>query len=156
MSENMAEDSPQGVEDQEKPTSVIVENQHDWFLQDFLERFISRGVEVGITLTVGGVIVTGVAISGGTYFEKLSRTIKGASGSGDLAGVISEEVQRYTEIYERPEGAPEGWVPGPIGYVHLKDAKIIAPGQRPLTERGTLWRAKLSSVDSFFIGTIDS
>jgi hypothetical protein len=133
-------------------------NSHDWFLQTTITNVISLGVEVGVTLTVRGVIVSGMLIDGKKYFEELAETVRAASGQPeDIADTLAESWKQYTSIYEEPEDAPEDWQPAPVGYIHLKNARFFAPGQDPFpAHQSFLWRGKLSSVDSFFLGNVST
>ncbi|MGJ8587674.1 MAG: gas vesicle accessory protein GvpU [Yoonia sp.] len=147
------ENSP--MHDEEIPVEQAQLNlSQDWFLEDIINVFVSKGLGMGVTLTVGGVIVSGLLISGKKYFQQLSENIQtGSDASGEIGEIIGGHWKGYTAIYEKPDNAPDDWEPRPVGYVHLANAQIHAPGQSPIpTNQGVLWRGKLSSVDSFFIG----
>lgn len=130
----------------------------DWFLRQTIETVIAHGVEIGVTLAVGGSIISGILVSGKTYFAELGETLKGASKSeGDMQSVLGEAWKGYTALYEKPEGAPDDWVVPPAGYIHLRNARYFAPGQPPVpTNQGVLWRGKLSAVDGFSIGNLSA
>lgn len=130
----------------------------DWFLESTVRDLVNRGIEISITLTVGGAYVTGMLISGKRYFEELGATLVNASRSpDDTAAILGEAWKGYTAIYEQPADAPEDWQPPPVGFVHLRNARYIAPGQQAMPAKGQmLWRGKLSSIDGFSIGTIDT
>ncbi|SIQ75323.1 hypothetical protein SAMN05880590_1079 [Rhizobium sp. RU35A] len=142
------------VDEKVQPVEII--NDADWFLRSTIENIISQGVEIGITLTVNGVIISGMLIGGKKYFEELSKTMKAASRApDDISDALGDSWKQFTAIYEKPEDAPEDWQPGPVGYIHLKNARFYAPGQAPIPgNQGVLWRGKLSSVDGFTIGSL--
>ncbi|MUO27454.1 MULTISPECIES: gas vesicle accessory protein GvpU [Rhizobium/Agrobacterium group] len=141
-----------GVEQRVQPVEII--DATDWFLRTTIENIVSHGIEIGVTLTVKGVIVSGMLVGGKKYFEELSKLMKISSQApNDISDFLGNAWKEYTAIYEQPEGASEDWQPAPIGYVHLMNARFYAPGQAPLPEnQGVLWRGKLSSVDGFIIG----
>lgn len=136
-----------------QPMELVGAN--DWFLQSTIENIVSHGVYIGVTLTVKGIIVSGMLISGKKYFEELSKDMKAASRQeDDMSDTLAKSWQQYTAIYEKPEGASDDWQPLPVGYIHLLNARFYAPGQSPIpTNQGILWRGKLSSVDGFSIGS---
>lgn len=133
---------------------VEIVGSKDWFLQSTIETIIANGVEIGVTLTVGGVIVSGILISGKKYFDELSDVLIAASQSEDDGPrILGEAWKQYTVIYEKPEGASGDWRAPPAGFIHLRNARFYAPGAPPIpSNRGVLWRGKLSSVDGFSIG----
>lgn len=154
----MAEDISEDTENEDGVRSVIIADAKDWFLQSTIESVIAAGVEIGVTLTVGGSIVSGTLISGKTYFKELGEVLAGASQEeGDMQSVLGSSWAKYSAIYEKPEDAPDDWRPGPVGFIHLRNARYYAPGQGALpTNQGVLWRGKLSAVDAFSIGSFST
>lgn len=151
----MTEENVLEVAEQSQPSNLFLENQ-DWFLEGIIENVINHGVDIGITLSVNGAIVSGILISGKKYFEELSEMMaKHSQNPGDIMGALAEGWKSYTVIYEKPEDAPEDWTPPRAAYIHLRDARYFAPGQAPIpTNMGVLWRGKLSEVDGFSIGNM--
>ncbi|SFR33244.1 hypothetical protein SAMN04488005_0460 [Yoonia tamlensis] len=132
---------------------VKLENSQDWFLEHIIGDFVNKGLDIGVTLNVGGVVVSGMLINGKKYFEALAENMD--IQEGEISKLLGGHWKGYAAVYEKPDDAPEDWVPNPIGYIHLANAKIHAPGQSPIPSNdGVLWRGKLSSVDGFFIGNI--
>ena len=151
MSDNdVINDSDEGIE----PTGIYSTDSKDWFLQSIIETVIAAGVEIGVTLTVGGTIISGILINGKNYFVELGALLEASSKSdGDMQSVLGSSWRKYTAIYEKPDDADENWQPSPAAYIHLKSAYFHAPGQsRMPTNAGLLWRGKLSSIDGFAIG----
>lgn len=136
--------------------AVEVVGTVDWFLQSTIETVIAKGVEIGVTLTVGGAIVSGTLIKGRTYFEELGATLTAASqAEGDMQSVLGEAWKGYTAIYDKPAGAGDDWQAPAATYIHLRDTRFFSPGNAPLpTNQGVLWRGKLSSIDGFSIGSL--
>jgi hypothetical protein len=132
---------------------VEVVGSIDWFLRSTVETIIAHGVEIGVTLAVGGAIVSGVLISGKKYFEELGDALNAASETeGDIQSVLGDSWRQFTTIYDKPEGAPDDWQAPSAAYLHLRGARYYAPGQRPIPAEGALWRGKLSAVDAFSVG----
>lgn len=154
----VAGDISEDTDNEDGVRSVIIADAKDWFLQSTIESVIAAGVEIGVTLTVGGAVVSGTLISGKTYFKELGEVLAGASQQeGDMQSVLGSSWSKYSAIYEKPEDAPEDWRAPPAGFIHLRDARYYAPGQGPLpSNQGVLWRGKLSAVDAFSVGSLST
>jgi len=124
--------------------------QTDWLLQ-WLVRFSNNTrLSIGITLSVGGSLVSGQLITHGAYFEQLSKDFSEAFRK--FEGVDVEELQSAIQTFDSP---PQDDDPQPaMQYLHLKDAKVYTSSSTPVLSGGQLWRGKISSVDGFTLGTI--
>lgn len=146
-------------QDDELPPIRDVEiiNSRDWFLQSIIETVINNGVEIGVTLTVGGMIISGMLISGKKYYDELGDALAAYSKEeGDMHSVLANGWRQMKAIYEKPDDAPEDWKPPHASFIHLRNAYIFAPGVAPLPgNQGILWRGKLTSVDGFAIGSLN-
>jgi hypothetical protein len=74
--------------------------------------------------------------------------LSGVSNTEGLKEGIAEMLDNYSKIYSEPP--PEGQPPS---YIHLKDARIFAPGQNPIPSSGLLWRGRISCVEGFSMGS---
>lgn len=140
----------------------------DWFLQALVMLANNNTFEVGITLNVGGLIVSGVLVGGSKYFDGIAEEWRighiQSGGKSDDAdswkGIISEFGEIYREnIRKREQAAREGARPdldqGILHpeYIHLKNARMYHPGQAPIpTNGGIWWRGRLRAVDGFILG----
>lgn len=126
----------------------------DWFLQNLVSTANSSGMEVGLTLTVGGSIVSGRMISGKKYFDLFADAM--ASGwPGDSSDLIRDTYKKFGETYYAPptEADDEKW--SPPQYIHLQDAFVFSPGGAQLpSSSGILWRGKISAVAGFSLGSL--
>jgi hypothetical protein len=123
----------------------------DWFLSSLVVACNTSGLEIGITLTVGGRLVSGQLVGGSTYFKGLAESIANARGNnGDLVKDISNAVAGNASIYETPDEATAG---NPQ-FVHLKNAKHFDPSGDSTPRDGTWWRGRLSEVQGFSIGSL--
>ena len=98
--------------------------------------------DFGITLNVGGAIVTGTLISHGEFVRSVPamQTLVGA-----IERNMSEEEKRARdEDYDRH-------------FIHLKDARIIFPSSLPIPdgEEGIYWRGQLNKVDGWTVGRVE-
>lgn len=126
----------------------------DWFLANLVGYADANGLRQGLTLTVGGTIVTGMLIGGRVYFDELKKQMA-ASGRGEApesaANILAEEYGRYADIYPLPDGSTGAWEAKPV-YIHLKDACFIDMRGNKLPSNGMLWRGKLAHVSGFTVG----
>jgi len=135
------------LNEQEIPEGV------DWFLLEKILNFVELGIPITLTLNVSGATVSGVCISARQYMDELLSVFKKIySKLGD--DVATKLIEISKEEYPSPEEILER---GQItrNYLHLVDARIVAPGGSPIPyNEGMLWRGKISSVDGFAIGQI--
>ncbi len=146
----MTEDS---LNDDDGVASAAKPQSEDWLLGQIVSVLINGGLQIPVTLTIGGSIVTGTMISGYAYFEELAKTFESAPTTiPSLRDSIAGLMRGYTAIYpDNP--AKES---GPDPFIHLKNAEFWAPGQSPLAAgKEVLWRGRLSSVDGFSIGRFE-
>ena len=111
-----------------------------------------------VVLSVGGAMVGGRLIGGRQFFDGLMAEIKVARGEREEGGRTLFELfrQGYGEPPKSDEEAAEQ-LKAPVSFVHLKDARYFAAGQKPIpANRGVYWRGKLSAVDAFFFGSLDT
>ncbi len=114
----------------------------------FLRRLVNavnRGgtAEFAVTLTVGGVVVSGVLLSSSEYHARVTENL--------VEVAVSDEVATALRAAIGPRDlSPEEEV---IGYIHLRDAHIVHPSGALLPAGpGVLWRGRLETVDSFVLG----
>ncbi|MFT3842115.1 MAG: hypothetical protein QM723_34310 [Myxococcaceae bacterium] len=129
----------------------------DWFLEHIAK--LANDVSVGpsITLSVGGILISGSVISGKQFFQEVTALMKEAlsrnpSLKGKAADSIEEWYRAQGAIYNRktPRGAR-------VSYIHLKDARYHHPSGNPLPTSGsTLWRGKIRAVDGFQMGAFSA
>jgi hypothetical protein len=104
----------------------------DWFLERLIQVVATSGVTIGITLNVGGTIVTGDMIKSTQYFDELTRQLK--------AGPLMRNTESDTDDHIETE------------FIHLKNAHIMDAAGDAFPRRGTLWRGRLATVDGFMFG----
>jgi hypothetical protein len=124
----------------------------DWFLQNLVSIANSSGMEVVLTLTVGGSIVSGRMISGKKYFDLFAMASGWPSDSSDL---IRETYKKFGETYYTPQTGADDEKWSPPQYIHLQDAFVFSPdGAQLPSSSGILWRGKISAVAGFSLGSL--
>jgi hypothetical protein len=96
-----------------------------------------------IILQCGGVLISGRVISERDFI---------------LANPVTELVgQLPTHLVHQGSEAPVPLIESlerKTEYVHLRDATFLVPGQTPWPDPPVFWRARLSSIEGFTIGSV--
>ena len=120
--------------------------EQDWLLQKIVSTSNETGAEIGVTLIVGGTIVSGLTISGKRYFEDFGKFF------ADSPVFTAEQRKGLEETYREFGEKRYTHLPTPeLRYVHLRDALILG-GPEPL--RVPLFRVRIATVDGFTIGSV--
>jgi hypothetical protein len=145
------EQQQQEIEQQEEPVNPAMAKRPgvDWYLQNLVIMANTKGVEMGITVILGGTVVTGLLISGKTYFEAFGALFANAWNSDeDGKKAIQDAMSEPAKMYGPDKGDPAG-----PSFIHLKDAFVRTPSGS-LVNQGALWRGRLSEVSGFMLGSI--
>jgi hypothetical protein len=130
----------------------------DGFLQSLVSIVNDESASIPITLSVGGLLVSGDLIGGKTYFNEFAHQFKDGFGdiSSETAATIEESFKRLGDVYDpiRKESQGNAAIPKPH-LIHLKDAQMYPSGARPqASEKGVLWRGRLEAIDGFSLGRL--
>lgn len=132
---------------------IPVDNDIDWSLQDLVGYVNSNsGISIGVTLTVGGTLISGHLISGNSYFEQVADLLAGSPANDVTQEMVNYHSKLSTEKYDPSKFASDEDRDS-IVFIHLKDAKHIF-GTNVLPSNGALWRGKLSDVSGYTIGSL--
>ncbi|KAF6561971.1 hypothetical protein G9G63_20170 [Paenibacillus sp. EKM202P] len=114
------------------------------FTLENLVRIVNAGLIIGITLTVGGNIITGNMISGKEYMNSITETFENINEQGET---LASMYRSYANTIYASEDASE-W---DVEFLHLKDAIILQGTTRLEVD---LWRGKINAVDGYSFGYI--
>jgi hypothetical protein len=94
-------------------------------------------VETGITLQVGGMLVTGHIIPVRQFL---------------LEHPLTDRILEAYEKLEKQDPTPEEDKNDAYHYIHLSGARIFLPGQPPIPTQGegVYWRGRISEVSGFW------
>jgi len=130
----------------------------DCFLRSLVEIVNDESANIPITLSVGGLLISGDMIGGKTYFDEFARQFKDGfrNISNETASTIEETFKRLGDVYDPIQKESQGSAAIPKPYlIHLKDAQIYQSGAgRPPSEKKVLWRGRLEAVDGFSLGKL--
>ena len=126
----------------------------DYFLQE-LVNLANDGVELGVTLTVGGFLLSGTIVGGKRYFDDH------LGGAGFTDGLDEESrefflafFRSFGKIYDPPQDGTEGQRNPPV-FIHLKDARFFHHAGKPIpVNRPIWWRGRISEVQGLSLGTL--
>ncbi len=138
-------------EENNEITQVVRVDDKDWFLQNLINMVNSGTMSFGITLNVGGFLVSGTLIGGKEYFEGFGEDFASGFQDLDFAENIKAAFAKNGEIYTSEEDVP------PPSYVHIKCARFFNTNGNPIPgNRGVWWRGRVSEVDGFSLGLLNA
>ena len=131
-------------------------SQTDWFLQSLVNIAHDVNLEIGITLQVSGMLVSGNLVSGKQYFEGFATDFASAFiAHPEVAESIKNSFASYGDIYNK-EAEVESSQPQPLPqYIHLKNARFFNTAGNPIPgNRGVWWRGRICEVGGFTLGSL--
>ncbi len=147
-----ADDAPLENIEVDQGTSALLRTS-DFFLAQMVGLANDCDIELGITLTIGGAIISGQLMSGKRYFEEQAALMSGSGTVTEVSSAIAEVIRNWTALYDKPKDAPDDYTPPSPTFIHLRDALFIYPDGKVVPGNGgPLWRGKISSVDGFSFG----
>lgn len=127
----------------------------DVFLQ-FLVNLVNNGGQlesIGVTLQMGGMLVSGSIVSGAEYFDRFAAAF--ADSLSDMEPMARQSVRtslaELGDVFRLPQPAE----PLP-NYIHLADALFFTADGTPIAGQPTLWRGRSSAVDGFILGRLQA
>lgn len=121
--------------------------QVDWLLQWFVGVAGQANLEMGITLSVRGHLVSGLLISPQTYFALLAEQF--AQPFADAGSSDADGIRALVRGFDESSGKEDDPA---AQYIHVRDARVYAGQQGPVSPAGMLWRGKVAAVDGFSLG----
>lgn len=129
-------------------------NSVDWFLQNLVNIVNTSDLEFGITLVVGGSVVSGRLVGGKKYFETFASEFS-AAWNDESKESIYKAFAQHGDRYEQKEGEEGKDIPPPQ-FIHLIDSRCFYPGNQLPNNRGVLWRGKINAVSGFSLGQLST
>lgn len=124
----------------------------DWLIQRMVF-LANRGlIEIAVTVTVDGFLISGQLSSGRRYFQETSILLR-ESLLAELAPIYDSI---RDEVYPEPnlEVEPDESDLAPT-FIHLRDAKYFHPGGQPIpANTGVWWRGRISQLSGFSVGLL--
>jgi hypothetical protein len=148
-----------------QPKTATDQDHHQWERansQDPLLQVLARLLEgmspkytpgLAVTLSTGGMLVSGTLISSQWYFDQLGTQYI----NSNFKAIATIAADFRTSIQQRAEAGDKNdpYLPN---FIHLMNAKFYVPGEpSPIPSKpgeGVLWRGRLSAVDGVTFGSI--
>lgn len=128
----------------------------DWYLQTLVQLCNRTGLEIGITLNIGGSVISGLLIGGKRYFEDFAKEFSDAWDGPDKEDIRAAFAQ-HGAIYDKPSATDQDEQVSPsVQYIHLANARVFTTNQPLPSNRGVLWRGKINAVSGFWLGQLAS
>lgn len=125
----------------------------DKFLQRLVSIVNQTNVGIGITLNVGGVIISGELVSVKSYFEGLAREMIYAKANLATKEAFQKSFEQVCAQHETPGAETSNENQLLPMFIHLKNARpFLANGPALPSNKGIWWRSRLSAVDGFSLG----
>ncbi len=123
----------------------------DWVLINLVKQANKVGLEVGVLLNLGGILLSGTLVGGSKYFEVMQGQ---ASELGGANVTLSETLNRIAQdgrnVYDAPSANEAD---KPPTYIHLLDVNSIDSNGKTTGEVATMWRGKIVDVTGFCLRT---
>jgi len=119
----------------------------DAFLQRLVHLVNTTTIELDVTLTLGGNVITGRLIGGKRYHQEFASVIADAWPTEDSRQGIRDAFSSWAELYEKPEELAQR----PPQYIHLRDAYYVTQDAQ-FPRVGMLWRGRINAVSGFALG----
>jgi hypothetical protein len=124
----------------------------DWFLSEIIRWTNDAGFELGLTLHVGGSLVSGITISGEKYFEAFKKQMTASfSAPSETISDLENAFNNFQKIYVHDDETADR---PPPHFIHLKEARTYSANGTIPKNSGVLWRGHISSVDGFSLGRL--
>jgi hypothetical protein len=132
----------------------------------------------GVVLTLGGLVVSGTIIPDWQWFDEVEHAAR-AAFVVHVGGSIDDEHGGWARLFkgaaeslakdhaerraarEVTEGLPDRYqrlvaLQDQTTYIHLTEARVVAPGVSPLPAAGMHWRGRLSQISGWSFGHLDA
>ncbi len=130
---------------------------NDAIILMFLELVEEDGIEVDVTLSVNGTIVSGTLIGATAYYEGITESSKNFHDS-TMSKIISKKFNDLKEEYakqKQEEAEKESKdKSNSFTFIHLKNAKYLNAHNQDAHSSGTWWRGSITSVDGFSFNSL--
>lgn len=133
---------------------ILTPTDGDWLLRTLIFLANRLGVELGITLQLSGILISGQLVSGRKYMEGIVQDFRDVGDAGEGLATTLEGMKE--DVYPVPdldvEPSPHEATPT---YIHLRDAHIFSNAGTSLPgNRSVWWRGRVSEVSGFFFGVL--
>ncbi len=124
----------------------------DWFLQFLVNLANKNRFELDITLTVGGILISGTLVGVRQYFDDLSAYFASPFESGKHSEGVREIFKKIGDQCTCVSPSEKTETPS---YIHLRNAVFTDRQGKPISDSsGIWWRGRISEVQGFSPGKL--
>jgi hypothetical protein len=124
----------------------------DWFLQFLVNLANKNQFEVDITLTVGGLLISGTLSGVKKYFDELGDFFAGSYDASSSSENIKNTFKKIGEQCLCVAPSEQSETPS---YLHLKNVRFFdAQGKGIPASAGGWWRGRISEIQGFSPGKL--
>ena len=132
------------------------------FVEDPLLQYLvgladEQQMEIGITLQVSGMLVSGMLVSLDAYMARFNEQFGGAlaKSNPDIGEGYRQGAAERRLGEDSGEPSTENPALPTALFAHMKDARFFdAAGNAIPLQEGALWRGRISEVSGFFLGVL--
>jgi hypothetical protein len=136
-----------------KDLPAPIEPPLDHFLQAIVG-IANNGIEVGVTLTISGFLVSGIVVSGKRYFDEHLGSAFVKAFPESSRHVIRDFLRTFASVYDPMPEDEDAKMPPPV-FIHLMNARFFHNSGRPIPNNEAIWwRGRLSDVQGFHMGNL--
>ena len=123
----------------------------------FLNLAEENGIEIPITLSVSGAVISGTLINASTYYAEITESSKLPNTT--ISKIMYKNFNDLKEAYakqkqEKQEKADKEAEENVLTFIHLKDVKYLGTGVQPPSSSSNWWRGRISSIDGFSFNSL--
>jgi len=125
-------------------------SKHDALLRRLTYAIKGTQLQIGITLTVGGFIISGLLVSSHSFLEHFREEFVKMCSDAEVANKMKIECEEGHKVITAPK-SDEDLLPE---YICLKDAEVYHPNAAMGKISLGWWRGRISKIDGFRIGLL--
>ncbi|WP_336954962.1 hypothetical protein [Serratia sp. KG1D] len=127
------------------PQEVITSKYKDSYIDDYAS-WANRGINMGLTISVSGIVYTGVLIGVNEWCDKMISQIEASNNTDEAKEAITSY---YTQMKESFYSDIDE-VNSNINFVHMKNVRIVTGDS--ISKVSSIWRFKIDEIDGFSVG----
>ena len=139
----------------DRPGAPAGADDGDVVLAELARLADSSDLQVGLTVYIGGTVVSGMLVSGREYFEGSALRLQSAEGPPEAQATLEHFFRAQMEQAYPSSGSAStnGEEVAPVGYLHLRGARPF-DANGPYLSEGVWWRGRIDKIDGFNFGVI--
>ena len=151
----MARQSARQSESTERSGQPAGASEGDVLLSELVRLADDQGLEVGITVYIGGTVISGMLVSGQEFLEASALRLQSVEGPPETKATLEHffRSQRDQQYASSGAASTEGEDVPSVGYLHLRGARPF-DAKGPYLEEGVWWRGRIDQIDGFNFGVI--